>query len=114
MAKKRKTNCPPNRNAPMPANAFHDAAGLGMNSTGSAPRMKRHAAKENGVNSSRPKRMTVKFSPQIAAISSDRAMWTGFKSEPDPRARGLVRRLPRLDLVLVGLGLGDVVEAVQH
>src|SRR5471030_764856 len=114
MAKKRKTNWPPNRNAPMPASAFHDAAGLGMNSTGSAPRMKRQAAKANGVNSSRPKRMTVKFSPQIAAISSDRAMWTGFNLQPNPGARGLVRRLPGLDLVLVGLGLGDIVETGQH
>src|SRR5471032_1891854 len=114
MAKKRKTNWPANRNAPMPASAFHDAAGLGMNRTGSAPRMKRQAAKANGVNSSRPKRMTVKFSPQIAAISSDRAMWTGFNLQPNPRTRGLVGRLPGLDLVLVGFGLGDVVETVQH
>ena len=74
MAKKRKTNWPANRNRPMPASAFHDAAGLGTNNTGSAPRTKRKAANENGVNSSRPKRMTVKFNPQIAAISSDRAM----------------------------------------
>src|SRR5471032_2684634 len=98
----------------MPASAFHDAAGFGMNSTGSAPRMKRKAAKENGVKVSRPKRMTVKFSPQIAAISSDRAMWTGFNLQPNPGTRALVRRLPGRDLVLVGLGLGDVVEAVQH
>ena len=70
MAKNRNTNCPPNMKPPMPASVPHETAGLGTNRTGSAPSTKRQVAKVKGVNSSRPNRMTVKFSPHITTISS--------------------------------------------
>ena len=69
MAKKRKTNWPPNMKPPMPASVAQETAGLGMNTIGSALITKRQVAKVKGVNSSRPKRMTVKFRPHIATIS---------------------------------------------
>src|SRR4051812_6497995 len=62
---------------PVPARAFHEIAGRGSTRTGSAPRMKRHAANENGVKASSPKRIIVKLRPQVAAISSEAAMCRG-------------------------------------
>jgi hypothetical protein len=55
---------------PMPARVRHEMAGLGTNAIGRAHTRKRQVAKVNGAYSSRPKRMTVKFSPHIATISS--------------------------------------------
>ena len=63
---------------PVPASAFHEIAGRGSTNTGKAPSTKRQPAKANGVNSSSPNRMTVKFRPQIAAISRDAAMCRGL------------------------------------
>src|SRR5215831_3224902 len=115
MAKNRKTNCPPNISPPMPASVPHEIAGLGTTSTGSAASRKRQVEKVKGGNSSRPKRITVKFRPHIATINSAASACSGVKrSQPDPGPRALVGRLPGFDGGLVAHGLGDVVQPVEQ